>query len=121
LGDNPANLQFGQVIWAVLKDRRGFRKERPAIVLTPTDQIDEQTPIVVMCITTTFADPPPKDHFPLPWNPDPRRVETGLARRSAAVLDWLDTLYPDEVLAVKGRVPQPLMHEINRRLRTLEE
>src|SRR4051794_24917935 len=68
----------------------------PAIILTPTDQIDDRKPMVVMCITTTFPDPPHANHLPLPWNSNPRQVATGLARRSAAVLDWLDTLYPDE-------------------------
>jgi len=73
-----------------------------------------------MCITSSFPDPTPKDHLLLPWNPDPRRVETKLAKRSAAVLSWLDTLYPDEVLEVKGRIPSTLMERIQSRLRARE-
>jgi len=121
VGTPAENLQTGQIIWALLKDSRGFRKQRPAIILTPTDEIDEEKPLVVMCITTTFPDPTPDNHLSLPWNADPRRVTTRLARRSAAVLDWLDTLYPDEVIALKGHVPQRLMDEIQRRMRMLEE
>jgi mRNA-degrading endonuclease toxin of MazEF toxin-antitoxin module len=116
---NP-NLQFGAIIWAVLKDHNGFRKRRPAIVLTPNDEIEENTPLVVMCITSSFTNPPPEDHLFLPWNPDPRRVETRLAKRSAAVVSWLDTLYPDEVLEVKGRISSIVMEEIRKRLRARE-
>src|SRR3954462_11350943 len=99
------NLQCGQTVWAVLKDRNGFRKQRPGIVLTPTSQIANDRPIVILCVTTTFGDPPPPDHVLLPWNHDPRRVQTGLAQRSAAVIGWLDTVYPDEILEIKGRIP----------------
>ena len=106
-------------MWAVLRDARGYRKERPAIVLTQTKEISSESPFVVMAITTTFSDPPPRNHVPLPWNPDPRRVGTRLAQRSAAVVTWLDTLYPDEVIDLKGEVPAALMRELQERLAAL--
>ena len=64
----------------------------------------------------SFGEPPPPDHVPLPWNNHSRRVPTRLAQRSAAVVNWLDTLYPDEILEVKGVVPTAVMAEIQRRL-----
>jgi len=109
-------LQYGQVIWGLFRDPHGFRKHRPAIVLTPTNEIAEDVPIVVMCVTTTFPEPPPARCIPLPWNPDPRRVATGLAQRSAAVLDWFDTMYPDEIEKIGGRIPAQLMSTIQRLL-----
>jgi|SRR6266550_9104167 len=90
------------------------------VVLTPASDIEENSPLVVMCITTSFPNPPPEDHILLPWNADPRRVETKLAKRSAAVVSWLDTLYPDEVLELKGRVPGLVMERIQSRLRARE-
>ena len=99
-----------------LKDHNGFRKQRPAIIVTPTDEILPNQPLVVMAVTTKFPDPPPSDHVLLPWNPDPRRVGTKLARRSAAVATWLETLYPDEVLDFKGDVPASIMRELQLRL-----
>jgi hypothetical protein len=105
-------LRYGRIIWATLKDHNGYRKSRPTIVLTPTNEIKENTPIVVMAITTTFGEPPPDDHVPLPFNPDPRRVGTQLARRSAAVTSWLDTLYADEITGYCGDVPPALMRRI---------
>ena len=112
-------LRYGRLIWATVKDPRGFRKERPAIVLTATADITADQPIVVMAVTTTFADPPPDHHVPLPWNADPRRVGTKLRQRSAAVVTWLDTLYPDEVIDFKGDVPAAIMADLQRRLSAL--
>src|SRR5687767_7754770 len=108
-GNHPcpiASRSFGMGVssWAVLRDARGLRKERPAIILTQTAEISTESPLVVMAVTTTFAEPPPENHVPLPWHPDFRRVGTRLAQRSAAVITWLDTLYPDEVIDVKGQV-----------------
>lgn len=72
-----------------------------------------------MAVTTSFPDPPPPNHVPLPWNADARRVRMCLTQRSAAVVNWLDTLYPDEVIAVRGDVPPPVMRELEERLRDL--
>jgi mRNA-degrading endonuclease toxin of MazEF toxin-antitoxin module len=113
----PDHLAEGQIVWAIVRDRNGFRKRRPAILLTPTAQISEQQPLVIMAITTTFPNPPPSDHIELPWNPDRRRTSTGLARRSAAVVTWLDTVYPDEVDSIIGAVPARMMRTIRLRLK----
>jgi mRNA-degrading endonuclease toxin of MazEF toxin-antitoxin module len=118
LASLPA-LRHGRLIWAIVKDRRGFRKERPAIVLTPTAEIAKDQPIVVMAVTTTFGEPPPAHHVLLPWNADPRRVGTRLRQRSAAVVTWLDTLYPDEIIDFKGDVPPGIMEDLQRRLSEL--
>jgi hypothetical protein len=65
----------------------------------------------------------PAWHVPLPWNPDPRRVGAGLAQRSAAVVEWIDTIGVGDVLDVKGQVPPAVMSKIERELtsRALEE
>jgi hypothetical protein len=98
-------------------DHNGFRKRRPAIILTPTDQIAQAEKLVLMAITTTFPDPPPANHIPLPWFPDPRKSPTGLARRSAAVIDWLEVVSADDILSVRGQVPGVYMNRIQEALR----
>ena len=108
-------------MWASLQDPRGSAKERPAVILTPTGEIREGIPFVLMAITTSFPDPPPEHHVPLPWNPDPRRVRTRLAQRSAAVLTWLSAVSADQVVAVKGDVPAGLMRELQQRLQQLRD
>jgi len=100
-----------------VRDRNGFRKRRPAIVLTPTAEISEAQPLVLMAITTTYPNPAPSDHIELPWNPDRRRTSTRLARRSAAVVTWLVTVYSDEVEDVIGDLPPKILNIIRQRLR----
>jgi len=69
-----------------------------------------------MAVTTTYPDPASARYVELTWNSDRRRTSTGLARRSAAVIDWLDTAYADDIDGVIGTVPPRLMAEIRRRL-----
>ena len=120
MAEGVPNVRYGHIVWAVVRDRYGFRKRRPAIVLTPTREIRDDLPLVVMAVTTSFPDPPPDRHVALPWNPDPRRVGTRLACRSAAVVYWLDTVYIDEIEEVKGVVPPRTMAEIQRQLAELD-
>ena len=104
-----------------MKDRNGFRKRRPAVILTPTDQISPRDPLVVAAVTTTFSEPPPADHIALPCNRDARRVGTRLAQRSAAVVSWLVPIYSDEVEEAKGDVPSHTMVRIQAALARLRE
>ena len=116
-----SELRYGRLIWAVIKDRNGFRKRRPAVILTPSNQITATEPFVVAAVTTTFSSPPPADHVELPWNADPRRVSTHLGRRSAAVVSWLEPIYVDEVDETKGAVPARTMQRLEAALRQLEK
>jgi len=110
-------LREGQIVWVIVRDRNGFRKRRPAIIPTPTSEISDDQPLVIMAVTTTYPDPAPPDHVELPWNPDRRRTTTGLARRRAAVVSWIDTVYPDEVESVIGMVPAKQMRAIHQALK----
>jgi hypothetical protein len=101
-------LRRGRIVWAVVRDRRGFAKERPVIVLTATADIAEDEPLEVMAITTTFPSPTPLDHIELPWHPL-GRTSTRLRKRSAAVLTWLAEIHPNDILELHGDVPTPLM------------
>ena len=116
MGVDPDQLHQGQIVWAVVRDRNGFRKRRPAIILTPETEIHENQPLVLMAVTTSYPDPPPPNHVELPWHHDRRKASTGLARRSAAVTDWLVTAYADEVDETIGKVPPRLIREILERL-----
>jgi mRNA-degrading endonuclease toxin of MazEF toxin-antitoxin module len=107
----PADLRYGRLVWATVKDRNGFRKSRPGVILTPTDEITENSPLVIVAVTTTFRDPPPSDHVLLPWHPT-GRVVTKLTWRSAAVISWLETAYTDEVESFGGVVPAEVMRKI---------
>lgn len=111
----PADLRYGRLVWVVVKDRNGYRKTRPGIIVTPTEEISDTEPIVVVAVTTSFKDPPPSDHVPLPWHPS-GRVLTKLTRRSAAVTSWLETAYADEIESFGGDVPSNIMRLIEAQL-----
>jgi mRNA-degrading endonuclease toxin of MazEF toxin-antitoxin module len=109
-------LREGRIVWAIVRDPNGFRKRRPAVILTPTLEISRNQPLVLMAITTSYPDPAPAHYIELPWHPNRRQTSTGLARRSAAVLNWLDTVYPDEIDGIIGIVPGRALAEIRRRI-----
>ena len=108
-------LRRGRIVWATVSDVRGQRKHRPLIILTPTDQIREDEPLIAMAISTTYPDPPPKDHIELPWHPS-GRAGTKLRKRSAAVLSWIVELEMDEIAEMHGDVPSHLMLQILQKL-----
>ena len=67
---NSARLpQLGSVVWAELEDANGFRKTRPAVVLTASADIAAGKPLRVVAITTRLPKPLPDDHVLLPWDP----------------------------------------------------
>jgi hypothetical protein len=105
------DLRRGRIVWVSLRDRRGYSKDRPAIILTPTHDITDEDDLELMAITTTYADPTPKDHVELPWRNSGHPV-TRLKRRSAAVTTWLDFASPADVLELGGDVPPKLMLQI---------
>ncbi|MDB5293243.1 MAG: hypothetical protein JWL69_4484 [Phycisphaerales bacterium] len=115
--DKRPELRRGRIVWATVRDRNGIKKRRPAIILTATDDIREDEPLVVMAVTTTFADPPPADHVPLPWDPQGRTL-TKLRKRSGAVLSWIAEVLPNDIVECHGDVPVPLMTRI---LKSLDE
>lgn len=79
-----ATVQFGQIVWAEIADANGIRKERPAVVVTPTDRITLTDPLEVVAITSRLPSTLPDDHILLPWHPrgHPR---TDLNRKCANV------------------------------------
>lgn len=116
-----SEIHYGRIVWAIVRDAHGYRKRRPAVILTPEAEISRDQPLIVMAVTTTYPDPPKPDFIELPWSRDPRRVSTGLARRSAAVTTWLDTAYADEIDGIIGTAPSRVMEEIQRRLRPQQD
>ena len=61
-------LQLGSVDWAELEDANGYRKVRPAVVVSPSADIDTGKPVRVVARTTRLLDPLPEDHILLPWD-----------------------------------------------------
>jgi mRNA-degrading endonuclease toxin of MazEF toxin-antitoxin module len=115
-----SDLRYGRLVWATLTDRNGVRAEHPGIIITPDDEIEDDQEVDVVAVTTSYPEPAPPFHVPLPWNPDRRRVGTGLARRSAAVANWLNVVHPSDIRRFAGDVSPKLMAKIQEELAAWE-
>ena len=75
----PRLPQLGSVVWVELTDANGFRKVRPAVVVSATTDIAAEQPVRVVAITTWIPTPLPDDHVLLSWD------RQGKARLAAEV------------------------------------
>ena len=100
---SPEALQIGRIVWAEIADRNGIRKQRPAIIVSPSDDADTLT---VVAVTSRVPDVLPDDHVLLPWHPQ-GHPRTGLNRKSAAVCSWLNQVTASDIRDVAGIVPGP--------------
>jgi len=120
MASSSSKLRQGKIIWAEIADHNGFRKKRPAIIWTPTDEIYDDQPLIVIAITSTFPEPPPSDHVPLPWQ-NGGHPRTHLNRRNAAIVTWFAEVRIDEILEVAGDVPPKQMRQIAAKLDALND
>ena len=104
-------IRQGDIVWVAATDPRGNVKRRPVVVVssTPADAADGA--FVAVCITTTFPDPPPPGHVPIPWDPSGRSA-TRLRRRSAAVPAWLVTAAVGDAEETGGRLPDAILLQL---------
>ena len=64
----PRPPQPGSVVWVELADANGFRKVRPAVIVSATADLAAGQPVRVVAITTRLPTPLPDDHVLLPWD-----------------------------------------------------
>ena len=106
-----ARLQLGSVVWAELEDSNGFRKIRPAVVLSATADIAAGRPVHMVAITTRLASPLPEDYVMLPWHRE-GKVRSGLRRPCAAVATWQAEIKAGDVQQVVGILPPAVIGEL---------
>lgn len=102
--------RLGDIVWATVEDANGFRKRRPAVVITATDEIAAQTTARLAAVTTRLTEPLPDDYVLLPWSAQ-GNSRSGLKRRCAAVATWLLEAPTDE-LEVVGALPAAVLNEL---------
>jgi mRNA interferase MazF len=110
-GSMPPRLTTGRIVWADIADPNGHRKLRPAVIVTPTNQLALSRPIDVVAVTSRLKDPLPDDHVLLPWHAQ-GHPRTGLNRRCAAVCTWLAQVSEGDIQDMAGMVPAPAMKAI---------
>jgi len=106
-----APVRFGQIVWAEMADANGIRKLRPAVVVTPSDRLQESGPFEVVAVTSQVPEPLPADHVLLPWHSQ-GHPRTGLNRKCAAVCTWLARILPPDIKGMAGVVPGQCLVEI---------
>jgi hypothetical protein len=101
----------GSVVWAELEDANGFRKLRPAVVISAATDIAAGNPAVLVAITTQLPDPLPDTHVLLPWDPK-GRARSGLRRKCAAVATWTEKRPISDIQQIVGFIPTILLQEL---------
>jgi hypothetical protein len=99
------------VVWAELADANGFRKVRPAVVVSATADIAVERRVRVLAITTRLPDPLPDDHVFLPWDRQ-GKARSGLRRKCAAVASWLVEIPVSDVQQIVGVVPPDVVKQL---------
>lgn len=116
----PASLQLGRIVWAEIADARGYRKKRPAVIITPSEQIGLSSSLDVVAVTSRLPETLPPDHVLLPWHSQ-GHPRTGLNRKCAAVCSWVIRIRPNDIEDIAGVLPGATILEILRRIATTDE
>jgi mRNA-degrading endonuclease toxin of MazEF toxin-antitoxin module len=109
-------LQQGSIVWVRVNDSAGRNpKCRPAVVVTPTREITENVPLVVVAVTTTIPDPRPDNYIALQWHRGKHPV-TGLRVACCAVCDWLIEIEQSAIEQIGGITPPAVLAAILERI-----
>jgi mRNA-degrading endonuclease toxin of MazEF toxin-antitoxin module len=109
-------LQHGSIIWANISDPQGRNaKDRPAVVVMPSKDIEASETVIVVVATTVFEEPLTAMQVKLPWHKD-RHPKTGLYAPCIALCNWIAEIPKSSILDIGGQVPGKTLHEILDRL-----
>jgi len=104
-------LRYGRIVLASVSDGRGNSKNRPVVIVTPTEEISDDQDVLAVCISTQVEDPLPLEHVKLPWS-RPRHPRTGLNQPNVARCDWAVAVPPSRIVKVLGNTPSAQLAEI---------
>lgn len=105
-------LQQGSIVWVIVDDTAGRNpKCRPAVVVTPTEEILPDQSIVLVAATGTFSKPHPENQVPLPWHRNKHPV-TGLFKECVVVCEWLFEVEQDQIDSIGGVCPPNVLAKI---------
>jgi len=105
-------LRQGSIVWIKVKDQAGRNpKCRPAVVITPTNEILPDGPLHVVAAVGTFSKPLPSNRVPLPWQRGGHPI-TGLYKECVAVCDWLLEIEQSDVDGIGGICPPQQLAQI---------
>jgi len=116
----PPTIQQGSIPWANIRSPNGQVKKRPIVVLTATDEIVLDEPLVGVAVSTLVSEPLPDGHIEIPWQVNGHPA-TRLRRRSVAVCNWLIQVTRSELEPTEAYVPSKTLLAIIQAVRRLNE
>jgi len=106
----------GRIIWVRLADPQARNvKRRPAVIITPTDAIEEGGDVWVVGISTLFELAPGEVQTELQFDPC-GNCRTKLRERCWAVSTWVARVSLLDIEEYAGAVPGPQMAEIRQKI-----
>lgn len=106
----------GRIVWVEIRDPQGRNlKKRPAVIVTPTADLEAAKPIVCVAITTELPSKLTDDFVLLPYQTG-GHPRTGLRKRCAAMCSWLVVVTEDEIIDYLGKAPRLPMEAILARM-----
>jgi mRNA-degrading endonuclease toxin of MazEF toxin-antitoxin module len=113
--DDVRPLRYGQIVLAHVGDGHGNFKTRPVVIVTRTEEFEEDGLFEAVCISTHIEDPLPPEHVKLPWHRS-GHPRTGLDRPNVAKCNWVVEIDRSEVVKVLGDAPASRMIDISEAL-----
>ena len=95
-------LRPGCIIKAEIKDRNGYKKKRPAVIVSEIPE-NEDGLIVVFAITGKIASPRPPNEIPLPADPD-GKLGTYMKKDCVVACWWPDVIRRGDILKCYGEL-----------------
>ncbi len=110
----------GRIVWVELLDPQGRNpKRRPAVIVTPDEEIQPDGEVWVVAISSQLDAAPAEDQVELPWD---RRghPKTKLKERCAAVCSWMERVSVASIQEYAGIVPGRQLLDIQNRIKPPE-
>ena len=105
-------LSQGRIVWATVPDPRGGNaKARPAVILTPTAEIDPTGEVQLAAVTTLTGQAPFSETVELPSDAA-GHPQTKLKKPCEVVCSWVISVPVAELRDTGGFVPSDLPAEI---------
>jgi hypothetical protein len=97
---------YGRIVWVELLDSvHGTTfEDHPAVIITPTDEIDPEGTVYIVGISTKKGIAPAEHQVDLPWHAEGKN-RTGLTRPCSAVCSWVHEVARRDVRRYGGIVP----------------
>ncbi len=98
-------LRPGCIIEAEIKDLNGYKKKRPAVIVSEIPE-NEHGLIVFLAITGKFTSPQPPNEILLPADPD-GKLGTYMKKDCVVACWWADVIRRSDILKCYGELSVP--------------